>query len=99
MFYVAFRLVRCMMSKGTYQRGAGALKITRRETANPESAGSGSVINMNTKISNESLTNTPENIPLRTLKPSDNKTGRVGDATYSSSPPLRTYFFSDQFQV
>jgi hypothetical protein len=74
-FYIVFRLVRCMWSRGTCQRVAGALKLTSRVAANPEPAGSGNVININIKISNESLANDPETIPLRALQPSASKTG------------------------
>ena len=81
------------MSKGTCQRGAGALKITPRVTVNPESAGSGSVISMNIKTSNESLTNTPENIPLPALKLSDNRTGDSEKRPTHRLPRSRTYFY------
>jgi hypothetical protein len=64
-----------MRSKGTCQRVVGALKRISPIEANPESVGSGNVININIKTSNENLASSPENIPLRALKPSDSKTG------------------------
>jgi len=54
---------------------AGALKLTFRVDAKPESAGSGNVINISIETRNESLTNNPENTTLRALKPPDSKTG------------------------
>ena len=92
-FYVAFLLVRCMMSNGTCQRVVGALKITPRLTANPESAGWGNVVSMNIETSSESLTNTPENITLRALKPSDSKTGGSETRPTHCLRPSRTYFY------
>ena len=78
-----------MRSRGTYQRVAGALKRTSRVEPNPESAGSGNVININIKTSNESLANNPENIPLRPLKPSDRNAGQPRrDLPIASAPPL-----------
>ena len=76
-FYIAFRLIRCMRSGGTCQKVAGALKLTFRVTANPESAGSGNVMNINIKTSNESLVNDSESVPLRALQPSASKTGEA----------------------
>jgi len=64
-----------MRSRGTCQKVAGALQLTSRVDAKPESAGSVNVININIKISNETLTSNPENILLRALKLSDSKAG------------------------
>jgi hypothetical protein len=73
--YVVFRKIRCIKSWKACQRVAAALKLTSRVTAVPESAGSGNVVNINIKTSNESLAITPKEMPLRALKPSDSKTG------------------------
>ena len=58
-FYIVFRLIRCMKSRGTCQRVADVLKLTSLVEANTASAGSDNVININIKTSNESLANNP----------------------------------------
>jgi hypothetical protein len=88
-----------MISRGTCQRVAGALKITPRLAANPESAGSANVININIKTSNESLA-----IPQRTYLcvPYNPLTARLEsrrrDLPVASAPPA-LIFSSDQFHV
>ena len=84
--------MRCMISRGTCQRVAGALKITYRGAANPESAGLGNGVNINTKTSNESLAITAEDIPLRALQPSDSKPGESETRATHRLRPSRTYF-------
>jgi len=86
-FYIVFRLIHCMNSRGTCQRVAGVLKLTSRVEANP-----GNVININIKTSNESLASNPENIPLRALKPSDSKTGETETRPTHRLRPSCSYF-------
>jgi len=74
-FYVAVRVIRCMVSRAACQRVVSVPIITSRVAANPESAGSGNIVNINIKTRNDSQSVTPEDIPVRALKPSDNKTG------------------------
>lgn len=76
MFYDVFRSIRCMLSWGTCQSVAGALKINSRLAVKPESAGSGNV-NILIKTSKESLAITPEDISSRALKPSDSNRGKL----------------------
>jgi hypothetical protein len=90
--YVVFRLVRYVWTKGTCRGVAGALRITSRVAANPESAGSGNVVNINIKTSNESLAAAPETIPLRALTPSGGKTGEPEARSTRRLRPSRTYF-------
>jgi hypothetical protein len=71
--YIAVRLILCLKSKGTCRRVAGTLNFHSTLDANPGTAGSGNVVNINIKTSNESLAVAPEDIPLRTLPPSGNK--------------------------
>ena len=71
--YIAVRLILCLKSKGTCRRVAGVLKFHSTTDANPGAAGSGHVVNINIKTSNESLAIAPEDIPLCTLPPSGNK--------------------------
>jgi hypothetical protein len=88
-----------MLTRGACQKSEGALKITSRVTANPESAGSRNVVNINIKTSNENLAASPEEIPLRALKPSDSKMGEPeARPTRRPAPPAHN-FSSDQFQV
>jgi hypothetical protein len=81
-----------MRSRGTCQRVAGALKRITQVEANPESVGSGNVININIKTSNESLASSPENIPLRALKPTDSKTGEPETRPTHRLRSSRSYF-------
>jgi hypothetical protein len=91
MFYVEFRSIRCMISCGTCQRVAGALKINSQVTANPESVGSGNV-NILIKTSKESLAITPEDIPPRALKHSDSNRGKLETRSTLRLRPSRTCF-------
>jgi hypothetical protein len=89
--YVAFRLLRCVWTRGNCREVAGALRITSRVAANPESAGSGNVVNINIKTSNESLAATPEAIPLCALAPSDSKAGKSETRSTRRHRSTRTY--------
>ena len=91
-FYIVFRLIGCMGSTGNCQRVAGALKRTSQVEANPQSAGSGNVININIKTSDGSLANNPENITMRVLKPSDRKTGETETRPTHRLCASRSYF-------
>jgi hypothetical protein len=69
--YVVIRLVLCIRSKRICRRVAGALKIHPENREDPRDMGSGNVVNINIKTSNESLALAQEDIPLRALRPSD----------------------------
>jgi hypothetical protein len=71
--YVIVRLILCMRSKGLCRRLAGTLKIHPTSDENPRVMGSGKVVNINIKTSNESLALTSEDILLRSPPPSDTK--------------------------
>jgi hypothetical protein len=85
-----------MLTRGACQKVEAAFNITSRVTANKESAGSGNVVNINIKTSNEWLAIFPEEITPRALKPSERKMGQL-EARHPA-PPAQT-FSSDQFQV
>ena len=53
--YVAYRVLRCMLSKRLCRGVVGALILTHQTRANPEFTGSGNIVNINIKTSNESL--------------------------------------------
>ena len=97
-FYIVFHLIRCMRSRGTCQIVVGALKRISPIEANPESVGSGNVININIKTSNESLANSSENIPLRALKPSDSRTGESETRPTHRCHPSRWFLISTNFR-
>jgi hypothetical protein len=63
--YAAYRVVRCMVVKGLCRGAAGLLRLTYPDQPNPGFTGSGNVVNINIKSSNESLTSSQEAIPLR----------------------------------
>jgi hypothetical protein len=90
--YVVFCIIRCLKSRRACQRVAGALKLTSRMAAISESAGSGNVLNINIKTSNESFVITPEEMPLRALKPSDSKTGEPETKPTRRLRPSRSCF-------
>ena len=54
--YVVYRVLRCMVTKGLCRGIAGTLRLTHETRANPEFTGSGNIVNINIKTSNESLT-------------------------------------------
>jgi hypothetical protein len=91
-FHVAVRVIRCVISRTACRRVASALIITSRVAANPESAGSGNIVNIKIKTCNESQSVTPEDISLRALKPSDSKTGEPETRSTRLLRPSRTYF-------
>jgi hypothetical protein len=71
--YVVVRLILCMKSKELCRRLAGTLKIHPNSDENPRVTGSSNVVNINIKTSNDSLTLASEDIPLRSLPPSNTK--------------------------
>jgi hypothetical protein len=73
--YAAYRVLRCMVVKGLCRGAAGALRLTYPNQANPDFTGSGNVVNINIKSSNESLSSTQEAIPLRDSAPSGSRAG------------------------
>jgi hypothetical protein len=90
--YVAYRVLRCMITKGLCQGVAGALRLTHQPRANPEFTGSGNIVNINIKTSNESLTGTQEAIPLRTQTPRDSKAGEPEARSTRRLPHFRTHY-------
>jgi len=54
-----------MLTRGLRRGVAGTLRLTHQTRTNPEFTGSGNIVNINIKISNESLKSAPETIPLR----------------------------------
>jgi hypothetical protein len=90
--YAAYRLILCVWTRGKCAGVAGALTLTSRVSANPESAGSGNVVNINIKTSNDSLTANSEAIPLRALSPSDSKAGESEARSHRRLRSSRTYF-------
>lgn len=85
LLYIVVRLVLCMKAKGFCRRMAGALKIHPGEEASPGVSGSGNVVNINIKTSNESLALASEDVPLRHL-PSTETQSVDGDARASRRP-------------
>ena len=86
-----------MKSRGTCQRVAGALKLTSRVEANPESAGSGYVININIKTSNEIWLTTQRTYPCAPSNPlTAGPERRRRDLPIASAPPALASEF-DQF--
>ena len=81
-----------MRSGGTCQKVAGALTLTSRVTANPESSGSGKVININIKTSNENQVNDTESVHLRALQRSASNTGEAETCLPAASTPLAPTF-------
>jgi len=77
---------------GLVERVVGALKFHSTTDANPGTAGSGNVVNINIKSSNESLALAPEDIPLRTLPPSGNKDAESETRTSRRLRSTRSYF-------
>jgi len=63
-FYVVYRVLRYMVTKGLCRGIAGVLRLTNQTRANPELTGSGYIVNINIKTSNESLPRAQEVIPL-----------------------------------
>jgi len=94
--YIAIRLILCLKTKGTCRRVAGALKLHSTSNANPGSEGSGNVVNINIKTSNESIALASEAMPLCTLPPSGTKDAESGTST--SRRPCALVFDLDQFQ-
>jgi hypothetical protein len=90
--YVVVHLMLCLKSKGLCRRVAGVLKVHSTTDANPGAAGSGNVVNINIKTSNESLAVAPENIPLRTLPPLGNKEAESETRTSRCLQSSRSYF-------
>jgi hypothetical protein len=97
--YVAFRILRCVLARGLCRGVAGALRLASRVPANPEFTGSGNIININIKTSNESLAATQEAPPLRVLTPSDSKAGKSEARSTRRLRHSQTAYLSDQFQV
>ena len=64
-----------MLTRGFCRGMAVALRLTHQTRANPEFTGSGNIVNINIKTSNESLTGTQEAFPLRAQNTSDSKAG------------------------
>jgi len=71
--YIAIRIILCCKAKGACRRVAGALRPLCSADSNLDSGGSGNVVNINIKTSNESIAHTSESMPLRTLPPSGDK--------------------------
>jgi hypothetical protein len=69
--YVVYRVLRYMLTKGLCQGIAGVLRLTNQTRANPELTGSGNIVNINIKTSNESLSRAQEIIPLKAQPPAD----------------------------
>jgi hypothetical protein len=69
--YIIYRVLRCMVTKGLCRGIAGVLRLTNQTRANPEFTGSGNIVNINIKTSNESLTRAQEVIPLKTQPAAD----------------------------
>ena len=90
--YILVRLVLCIKSKGLCRRVAGALKIHSSSDEDPRVTGSGNVVNINIKTSNESLALASEDIPLRTLPPSDSKNVESDARTSRRLRSSRSYF-------
>ena len=90
--YILVRLVLCIKSKGLCRRVAGALKIHSSSDGDPRVTGSGNVVNINIKTSNESLALASEDIPLRTLPPSDSKNVGSDARTSRRLRSSRSYF-------
>ena len=90
--YVVVRLILCLKSKGFCRTVAGALKVHPSTDENPGVAGSGNVVHINIKTSNESLVLASEDMPLRTLPPSGNKHAESETRTSRCLRSSRSYF-------
>jgi hypothetical protein len=90
--YVAYKVLRCMVTKGLCRGMAGALRLTHQTRANPELTGSGNIVNINIKTSNESLAGTREIIPLKGPSPPDTITGESETRSARRLGHSRTHF-------
>ena len=81
-----------MKSKGLCQKIAGALGKNSPGTATPALGGSGNIVNINIKTSNESLAGGSEGIPLHALKPTYSKEAEREERTTRRLRSARSCF-------
>ena len=90
--YIAYRVIRCMVTKGLCREITGALRYIHQTRADPEFTGSGNIVNINIKISNESLTGAQDVIPLRTQSSPNCVTGESEAQSTQRLRQSRTHF-------
>lgn len=90
--YIMYRVLRCMINRGVCRGMAGALRLTHQVRPHPDLTGSGNIVNINIKTSNESLTGTQEAISLKTLVSVDRKAGEPGASTVGRLRHSRSHY-------
>jgi len=90
--YIVYRVIQFMVTRGLCRGITGALRLTHQNRADTEFKGSGNIVNINIKTSNESLTGMQEVIPLRTQSPSDCAAGESEVRSKRRPRHSRTHF-------
>ena len=90
--YIVVKVVLCMKGKGLCQWIAGVLGKNPDRAMTPALTGSGNIVNINIKTSNESLAAGPEDTPLRALKPTYSKEAEREERTTRRSRSAKSCF-------